>query len=95
MCSSLLLTINNAGAMGAMTFRGGDGALCVSINNSPVKGFYYQNPGTIYQSDNYFSEQFSLVSYTYYSSVYNIEAPYGKGIPLATAASAVPSYNVR
>lgn len=41
LCSKLLVTVNNLGAMGAVTNRGGDGSLCVVLNNSPVTGFFF------------------------------------------------------
>ncbi|KAJ3415305.1 Tectonic-2 [Chytridiales sp. JEL 0842] len=81
-CSNLLLRVNNVntGAAGTDTrvqgptgvYRDSTRGMCVIYNNSPIKGFYYTNPGTVYESDNFFSEQMQHVPYTYGSPGYGI-----------------------
>ncbi|KAJ1542586.1 Tectonic-1, partial [Cladochytrium tenue] len=92
-CSSLLVRINNPdveAAATAQTVASYAGGLCVYKQNSPLKGFYYSDPGTVYQSQNYFAEVFQLNEFSYAAPSYSVDYQYPSDTSLAPLAASRP-----
>ncbi|KAJ3281566.1 Tectonic-1, partial [Blyttiomyces sp. JEL0837] len=84
LCSQFLFRTNNIGS-GTSSYKNSDGILCIVKNNSPIQGFYYNDPGNMYEKDNYFSERILLKEFGYGVSRYSVDAgydSYGVGHPV-------------
>ncbi|KAJ3137617.1 Tectonic-3, partial [Irineochytrium annulatum] len=74
------MTVNHPSALGAKTWRDEKGALCVMFDNSPVKGFFYDNPGTVYESDPYFSVELQRDPFNYALEQYEVRAGWNQNL---------------
>ncbi|KAI9204739.1 uncharacterized protein BJ171DRAFT_599138 [Polychytrium aggregatum] len=79
-CSSSFFRINNG--YGAVAGGAADsaGALCVVFSNSPIQGFYYNNPGTIV-SDADFNAQTASLEFPIALESYDIDNSYLNSTP--------------
>ncbi|KAJ3115750.1 ESCRT-II subunit protein snf8 [Phlyctochytrium bullatum] len=72
LCSSFVFRVNNMGAMGATTVKNSDGVTCIVFDNSPVKGYFYEDPGRDFEQDSYFTGQFQRIPYNYSVPQYTV-----------------------
>ncbi|KAJ3084717.1 Tectonic-1 [Rhizoclosmatium hyalinum] len=111
MCSSLLAMVNPLASTNLVAYKDSDSnQLCVVINNSPIKGFYYADPGTFYQTDSFFSSQMQMNPYLFSRQSYDILStlpstsgtvnptilaqPYSIGDYLVAQYTDIPGYGV-
>ncbi|KAI8616598.1 hypothetical protein BC830DRAFT_189973 [Chytriomyces sp. MP71] len=83
-CSGLLTLVNPLGNSGMKSEHDLDSnQLCVVINNSPLKGYFYSDPGSRYQSDSFFSSQIQMKPFSFGTNSYDVVSP----IPLSAGTT--------
>ncbi|KAI8844692.1 hypothetical protein BJ741DRAFT_216953 [Chytriomyces cf. hyalinus JEL632] len=73
MCSGLLKMVNPLADTNLNSYRDTDTSqLCVIINNSPIQGFFYADPGKQYQRDSFFAAQIQMKPFTFSIDQYDV-----------------------
>ncbi|KAI9340921.1 hypothetical protein BDR26DRAFT_343261 [Obelidium mucronatum] len=73
MCSSLLAMVNPLSNTNMASYKSSDSnQLCVVINNSPIQGFFYSDPGSQYQTDSFFTSQIQMNPYLFSQKSYDV-----------------------